>query len=339
MLFFKEVKAHSNESLILIRKGKYTNLGIGVSCKVFRNDNYAIVPVTNVQTDFQMEQQSLDGITLKFKGIVVFRIVKPESACLNFNFAAESGIQDVSQTIRNLCLGNLRTIVAKLNMNDCIEKREILSEKLKDMTLPIVEGESMDWGVKIITIQVAQVFITSDELYGEIQSVARDEFRKKDQISKIMTKKMIDIAGLDSDKEITINSYALEKEKIEQKRKSLELNRKYEEEKINHEAEIQMLNIKRQMEVKEKLLELKKLESQINEIEVRDSVLKEQSMLSIQKELLPIQQMPEISKNLGNLFTNSKLSFYGDSHVSDILMDLIGSVTEKIKNTDSKEKL
>ncbi|MDQ7823545.1 MAG: SPFH domain-containing protein [Candidatus Eremiobacteraeota bacterium] len=368
-MFFRRITALPCESLLTIKSGKATCHGNGASTVIFPWDSYALVPTTAIEHTFQMHQESFDGITLRFKGIIIYRIVDVALAASLFPFTVSGGVEHISQAIGDICMGELRAIVAQMTMDECIRERKTgITEKLKDGVIPLIEGYSdiKGWGIKIDVLQVAQVFCPDERLLAQLQADARDKIRKTAQFSTIETnrqiemteretRKQLEMSRIHADIELSSQTNELEKVKLERKREyeakknavddelrlaELESNRVFDEKRIAAESKLKLQELEMKMEIAEKQLRLKEMETRLNQLDVESTALREKTMMEIRKEILPIEQLPRISENLSGLFKNSNLTFYGDQSMMlfNSLGEILGTMLTPPKKNGHKEE-
>lgn len=311
MFFFKRVTARPSECLVIVKNGKITNMGNGASTVVHPWDSFVFVPTTAIEHCFQMHQESIDGITLRFKGVVIYRIVDVEHAASLFDFSG--GGDPISRAIGDICLGELRAIVAAMSMEQCInERKTTLTEHLREAVLPIVEGkgEARGWGIKIDVLQVAQVFCPDEKLLAQLQAEARDKIRKVAQFSQIETNRELDSARIDSEIQLSNQTVQLEKEKLEK-------TREIEEKRLASQGAVRLSELDKQKEIETKRLssegsvklsalesskiyEEKKIanESALTIAELENRKLSEEKRIAIESQLrlLEIEKQMEIAK-------------------------------------------
>jgi hypothetical protein len=90
--FFQEdnmpfVKAKPNQYLVAGRNGVIKNYGTAVSTFLWPNTTFVLIPSTQQEAVFEMTQESVDGIPLRFKGMVLYRISAPEIVASRFDFS------------------------------------------------------------------------------------------------------------------------------------------------------------------------------------------------------------------------------------------------------------
>ncbi len=302
-MFFQRVTAKPNECLILIYKSKLSNPGNGASAILWPGSSYALVPTNAQETTFSMGQESEDGIPLRFKGIVIYRIVNPEKACLLFDFSGDfiktNGVTAISSAINDLCLGELRNLVSNMSMERCLKERKTtLTNGVRDAIIPVVEGNNIEgdknrdgWGIKIDVVQIAQVFLTDEQMQKQFQSESRDKYLKKEQLSGIKTQREIDFVKMQSEKEKAEKTFLIEKEEYNLKKESQDLRIRFDREKVTAETELRILTASKNMELEtgraEAKKKLEKMEKEkqleIERIELEKSM--ENERLKLQKDL------------------------------------------------------
>ncbi len=248
MFFFRRITAKPSESLVVVHKGKIQNMGNGASTVVYPWDSWVFIPTSTIEHCFQMHQESIDGITLRFKGVVIYRIVDVEHVASLFDFS--SGGDPISHAIGDICLGELRAIVAAMSMEQCInERKTTLTEHLKEAVLPIAEGrgDSKGWGIKIDVLQVAQVFCPDEKLLAQLQAEARDKIKKVAQFSEIETERALKSVRIDSEIQLSTQTVQLDKEKLEKKGE-------LEEKRLSAEGAVKLSELEKQREIETKRL-------------------------------------------------------------------------------------
>jgi uncharacterized membrane protein YqiK len=361
------VSANPNEYLVVGRKGKITNRGTGLTTFLFPGSTYVYVPSIKYETKFEITQESQDGIPLKFKGIVIFRISDPATAAQMFTFGRKSnpqnqehGIKEISSLINHICMGELRSIVAHMTMQDCIEQRKTtLTEKVEIALREVVDHPISNskedtyenrWGVDIEVVQVAQVFIVDEELRKQLEAEVRNEIKSNSDQSEIRAREETKLAEINSIQRVKQEELETEKQNIrnqeeieltknlskrrllkenletEREKTRIDLERYHleqeaEYEKIEVEAPVQLLKTKKQREIHMEKFKLSQLMNEIKTIEVETQMLLEKAKQALRKDILPIEQMPEISDAFSRMFQGMNLSVYGED--SEILAKMV----------------
>ena len=99
------VKAGPNQYLLVGRKGTLENRGSAVSVFLRPGTIFVLVPSTKQEAAFEFTQETRDGIPLRFKGIVIYRITDPGAAARLFDFSSGAGVGQISTLLTHICLG------------------------------------------------------------------------------------------------------------------------------------------------------------------------------------------------------------------------------------------
>ena len=105
--------ASSNKYLVVGHNGKVINKGTGIQVFLWPGSTYVLIPSTKQEALFEMTQETKDGIPLRFKGIVIYRIIDPVITSMSFNFSSGKGLEEINTLINNICLGELRAVVSR----------------------------------------------------------------------------------------------------------------------------------------------------------------------------------------------------------------------------------
>jgi regulator of protease activity HflC (stomatin/prohibitin superfamily) len=354
-------------------------MGTAIRTYLWPGSIYVLVPSTKNEAKFEITQESKDGIPLRFKGIVIYRITDPVAATQMFPFYRRSnirvGIDEISMLISHICMGELRSVVAHMTMQECIEQRKSTLTKAIETALKLViegltnndiEGQlTKKWGIDIEVLQVAQVFIVDEELRKQLEADVRNEIKSKSEQSEILAGEETELARLssaqrveqeklDSEKlniqiseEIELSKNAskrrLMQENLETTRKEIELSldkfrleQEAEKEEIEIQSPVQLLKIKKQQEIQKDDLKRVRVLKEIKEIDAETKILLEKAKQNMKKDIMPIEQLPEISDAFSRMFQGMNISVYGDESeflnkmipVVDILLNAIQGLNQ-----------
>jgi len=311
---------------------------------------YVLVPATKQETTFEFTQETKDGIPLRFKGIIIYRITNPVAAARFFDFSPVHGVVQVAQIntlLTHICLGELRDAVSHMSMLECIEQRkttlsEVAASALQT-TIHTAEGQSDDWGLELEVAQVAQVFIVDVQLRQQLEAEVRNEIRLKSDQSNILTQEEVKLAQLTSDGRVQEKKLASDKdnlrrqedlelaqlarqrrmqtENLESERQALQLEQEkfdlqleIEQERAKSETPVRLLKIEKESQVLREELELRKLQNQIREFEVQRELLLERARQELRREILPLEQAPEMVEAASKVLQGANLSIYGENN-------------------------
>ncbi len=347
------VRANPNEFLLTGRDGKLENRGSAVQKYLLPGTVFVLVPSTKQEAQFGFTQETKDGIPLRFKGIVLYRVTDPIAAAQHFDFTDEAdGIDQISTLITHVVLGELRHAVSHMTMVECIEQRKTTLSGVVEAALAATlhhGDEASEWGIEIEVAQLAQVFIVDAELRQQLEAEIRNEIKLKSDQSDIQTAEEAKLTAMTSqgrlaeqqlaaDQENLRRREALEMAELEHRRRSeveklaterqaLELAEQLfqaemasEEARITAEAPIRLLRAAREAESLRAELETRELANRVRSLEVEGEQLLPRAQQALRREILPLEQAPAIVDSAAKVFRNTNLSLYGDG------ADLLGQL-------------
>jgi hypothetical protein len=362
--------AHPNEYLVIGQGGKVINRGTGIRVFLWPGSTYVLIPSTKQEALFEMTQETKDGIPLHFKGIVIYRISDPAVAAMSFNFSNDTGIEEINSLINNICRGELRATVSGMSMNECIEQRKTIltaavDRALRETVFSTSSGNGAGWGIELELAQVAQVYIIDNALRKQLEAEVRNEIRSKSDQSDIHTQEEIKLAQIASDRQIQEQRQVVEKDAIRQKEEielanlqarrrmqkqkqeldneainlgveTFKLNEEANREKAETETPVRLMQLDKQQQIRERELELRKIENQVRELEVYRDMIFDKARQELRKEILPVEQVPAIAASLSNVFKDAHLTFLGsENQLFSSLLPLMTIVSEALKGANA----
>ena len=181
------VKAKPNQYLVAGHNGVVKNYGTAVSTFLWPNTTFVLIPSTQQEAVFEMTQESTDGIPLRFKGMVLYRISAPEIVASRFDFSDNRGQEEIKAMISHVCLGELRAVVSHMTMKECIEERKTtLTDTVRNALQQVISGKDGErgWGIDLEVVQVAQVFIVDNELRKQLEAEVRNQIKSTSELSR-----------------------------------------------------------------------------------------------------------------------------------------------------------
>ena len=231
-----------------------------------------------------MTQESQDGIPLRFKGIVIFRIVQPEISVKLFNFTNHSGLEEIKTLISHICLGELRAVVAHKTMKQCIEERKTtLMDSVKLALQQVVSNSEKAWGIQLDVVQVAQVFIVDNELRRQLEAEVRNEIKSKSDLSNLQVVEAVQIAQIGSERRVQQESLETEKQRVNLEREKLHLQREFEQEQIETNTPLRLLKIEKENEILQAEQEMRQIANKVKALEVEKSNAHRESQARLKK--------------------------------------------------------
>ena len=306
-------KASPSEYLVVGHEGKIINYGIAADAFIWPSWSYVRVPSNQQEAAFEMTQESQDGIPLRFKGIVIFRIVKPEVTARLFNFSNASGLQELRGLISHICLGELRAVVAHMSMKQCIEERKTtLTDTIRNTLEQLVDDPDKSWGIVVDVVQVAQVFIVDNELRRQLEAEIRNEIKSKSELAELQAQEAIKLAQIGSERRIQQEEVETEIQRIAMERDKSRLQQDLQRDLVEMETPVRLLKIEKQAAVYEAEKQMRVLENQVRNLEVENGMIAARAQQDLRKEILPLEQIPALAESVSHMFQGANLSLYGE---------------------------
>jgi hypothetical protein len=362
------VRAGPNQYLLVGRKGALENRGSAVQAVLRPGTVFALVSSAKQEATFEFTQETRDGIPLRFKGIAVYRITDPVAAAALFDFENGSGTDRITTLLTHVCLGELRHAVSHMTMVECIEQRKTtLSDVASAALRSAVDGDgSGAWGVTVEIAQVAQVFIVDVDLRRQLEAEVRNEIRRQADQSDLRTQEQAQVETMASEGRISDQRLAgereslrrdeeLERARIENRRRMqteelasqrhalrLEQERLHaqveaDRDRLDSEIPLRLLRAAREREVLVEELELKRLQNAAATLDVDRDLLRPRADQELRRQMLPIEQAPQIVEAASHVFNGAQLSVYGGDaglveHLAPVL-DVIGRAVRQATET------
>ncbi len=340
------VRAGPNQYLLVGRRGKLENRGSAVQAVLFPGAIYVLVPATKQEATFEFTQETKDGIPLRFKGVIIYRITDPAAAARLFDFGSKNGLGQITTLLTHVCLGELRDAVSHMTMVECIEQRKTTLSEVVDAALRTTihneSAQSNDWGISVEVAQVAQVFIVDAQLRQQLEAEVRNEIKLKSDQSNILTQEEVRLAEMESAGRVEEKKLANDRESLrrqeemelaqlararrmqaenlatEQQALQLEQERFHaqldvDQDRVNTETPVRLLRIAKESGVLREELELRKLQNQVKAFDVENDLLLARAQQDLRREMLPLEQAPQIVEAASRVLHGTNLSIYGES--------------------------
>lgn len=299
-------RAKPNEFLVVVRRGELSDRGLGGRAWLWPGESAVRVPATQQEICFEMTQETSDGIPLRFKGIVIYRVARPAQASRRFDFVGGGGLDQIRQRIAHVCLGELRALAASMTMQACIEGRKTtLTEAVRRGLVSVIDDEEAvnNWGIDLDVVQVAQVFIIDEDLRKKLEARVRDKVRAASELSRIETDQRVRLAQIDT-----------ERARLEAERPVKELRLALDAELFTEELAVRRLEVQ--------LAELRAL------TEAQPQLLEH----ARRKEILRIEQEATIARSLAGMWEGAHVTVYGDeAKVMGTVAPVIDHLLERLR--------
>jgi hypothetical protein len=310
------ITANPNEYLIVGHRGQIINRGVAARAFLWPGTPYVLLSSTQQEASFEMTQESRDGIPLRFKGIVVYRVVTPELTAQLFNFADGQGHAAIQSLLSHICLGELRALVAQMTMSQCIEQRKTtLTDAVAVAVQQVVQGQGdrPGWGITLDVVQVAQVFIVDQELRRHLEAEVRNQIKGQSDRSGLQMREDLQRAQAASDRRLQQEGLETERERLTIARATLQLQNEFEREAIESKTPIRLLDIAAQHDISQAELALAQLTNALRTLEVEREMVLAQAQQQLRKDILPLEQIPLIAEAAAKVWQGANLSIYGET--------------------------
>ncbi len=339
------VKAGPNEFLLVGRSGRLENRGSAVQAFLLPGAVWVLVPSTKQEAAFEFTQETKDGIPLRFKGIFIYRITDPIAAARLFDFGRRDGVTEITRLLTHVVLGELRHAVSHMTMVECIEQRKTtlsgVAETALEVTIHGGDDEANAWGIILEVAQLAQVFIVDVQLRQQLEAEVRNEIKLRSDQSNLQTQEEIRLATLVSDgrigeqklasdrddlrrqeelelarlarqRRMQAENLATERQAIELEQERFRVEMEAEQDRVTTEAPVRLLRISRERDILQEELAMRQLQNQVQALAVEHDLLRPRAEQELRREMLPLEQAPQIVESASRVFQGANLSVYGD---------------------------
>jgi hypothetical protein len=306
--------ATPNQYLLTGSGGRLRNRGSAVRAFLPPGTVWVLVPSTKQEATFEFTQETRDGIPLRFKGVVIYRITDPVAAASQFDFTRPDGAARISQLLTHVCLGELRHAVSHMTMVECIEQRKTtLSDVVASALAASVRGEGAAWGVTIEVSQVAQVFIVDAELRQQLEAQVRNDIRLTSDRSDIETREATQLAEMASEARVQEQRLSVEQRHIELELERFRTELAADEQRAEAEAPVRLLKIRKDTEVLREELEMRELRTRARALEADEELALRRAEQDLRAAILPLEQGPAIVEAAARVLQGTNVSIYGEN--------------------------
>ena len=299
MLF---VTANPNQFLLTGSGGRLENRGSAVRAFVAPGMVWVLVPSTKQEATFEFTQETRDGIPLRFKGFVVYRIADPLAAARQFDFASGRAVEHMNALLVHVSLGELRDAVSHMTMSECIEQRKTTLSGVVAAALEAAIGTDGGWGIAVDVAQVSQVYIVDGELRQQLEAGVRNEIKLASDRSDIETREATRLAEMTSESRLDEQRLVADRERLHR-----------DEQRAEAETPVRLLQIAKEVEVLREEVELRGLRQRARQLEVDEQLTLPRAEQAMRAAILPLEQAPAIVESASHLFQDTNLSIYGEN--------------------------
>ena len=184
------VKAEPNEWMIVLRDGKPTKMGIGLSGFVGWYDTLVKYPSQINKVSFTMQQVTSENQGVEISGVLLWSIYRVDEG----PFLAYQKLGEDLQTgnpakanddLRDTTYSILRQKIANSTIMDIIKSRN----KIRDAVKKELNGLVNTWGVWVENVDITDVRILSGALFKNLQTKFREDRRKEAEMIQMEIQK------------------------------------------------------------------------------------------------------------------------------------------------------
>ena len=138
------------------------------------------MPTSIAKLTFSADQVTVEKVGVEVRGLAVYRIADPLLAFRMIDVDRSS----LTEILRDMFVGATRRIVARLTLDECItHRKDLVAQALMGEIAPILAGEgeharhrtTAGWGVVLDTIEIQDVRVLSQEVFGRLQAPYREK--------------------------------------------------------------------------------------------------------------------------------------------------------------------
>jgi flotillin len=222
------ITARPSEFLICIRGGNVVRSGQGAAIFKWPWESVAIVPTTVQRLHFSADQVTSEKVGVQVTGLAVYRIAQPLIAyrMLNFSFP-ERAQEKLQQLLVEMFVGAARRLVSNLTVEECLAKRKegIAAELMREIA-PVVSGSGRaeddtdrGWGVVLDDIEIQDVRILSQAVFGHLQAGYRQEQERRAREAELAKKRVLEQGEAEAQRLIALAKLTAETE-VRQRRQA-----------------------------------------------------------------------------------------------------------------------
>lgn len=235
------VTVSPDEYVVHYRGGRIKHIGRGLSffCVPY-TDSYLKVPGCLRDINFVADQITKEKQGVRVQGFMAYKIADFEKAYQNLDLKSgvirtlpkieenaknkdyeaknreavtrldpNDPLAKTDEILRRLAESVVRHEISNKTLDQMITEREVVVQSMREQVLATVT----EWGLSVDTIEFAEVWIRSRELFENLQADYRNSVRLAAQMSTSETNKDIAAKQMESDKAIAMMTAASEREK------------------------------------------------------------------------------------------------------------------------------
>jgi flotillin len=191
LLVSRRAVAKPNEWLLVIADGEMVKAGIGLSAFRWPNQQVVRFPSAIQKVQFSAQQVTKEMQGIEVSGFVIWVVFREEDGpfkAYRYLDGLGTGTGETpraNENIARMAESIIRHQVANSTIADVIANRATLRDKIRAEMQNVVQG----WGVWLETVEITDVTICSDTLFGDLQASYRQQTHAEAEQIRVETKK------------------------------------------------------------------------------------------------------------------------------------------------------
>jgi len=186
--------------------------------------------------------------------------------------------------------------------------------------------------VALDVVQVAQVFIVDQELRRQLEAETRNQIRSKSDLAELSARESVQLAKIGSERRVQQESLETERQRIAHDREKHALEVEADRARVEMDKPLQVLRLRNRRAVLEVEKEELELEKQVEAIRVEKDLLLKRAEHELRRQILPLEQAPQIVESASHLFNGARLSVYGqDARLMGTVEPLVAMLRDAIQ--------
>ncbi|MCX7029014.1 MAG: hypothetical protein NTU62_02725 [Spirochaetes bacterium] len=161
------------------------------------------------------------------------------------------------------------------------------------------------------SVLVAQVFIVDQDLRRQPEAETRGRIRSASDLAELAARESVELAKIAAARRVQQESLETERQQIALDREKHVLQAEAKREAIEMDKPVQLARFVNRLEVLRAEMQTLELERQMEEIGAAKDLIRKRAKHEMRRDILPIEQAPQIVESASRLFQGTRLSVYG----------------------------
>ena len=180
---FRFVTSEPNEWMLVIRNGKVTKSGVGISSYIYLGDKVVKFPSRINKVKFTAQQVTKEMQGIEVSGVIIWAIYRDkEGPSRAYKMLGDDLKRKVpttaNQNLIDIANSIVRDRIANSTIDTIIKNRSVIRDEIRKVMNEVVIG----WGVWLESVEITDVRILSGKLFKNLQTEFREEQRQKAEL-------------------------------------------------------------------------------------------------------------------------------------------------------------